>query len=350
MTNTSLHMNLLNQLLGRVLRSADPTLLLLLSRWSDSWKKARINKAETDANVQLIEDVVNAKSQLIKDVTKSMSQMIIKAQADELKTDSSAIESDSVSDMIEFQIEKKMTKLVASVKHAVKELEGLLDIPDPDPDPAWTNRWVDGAQNVDSEELQRLWGKILAGQIKSPGQTSLRTLSILRDMTQKEAQDFLNLMHYRIWTFILKKEVLKVLGERSINLITHFSDIGLLRGFGVSPNLIIQDDGTLTHEHCGYILRIAGQPGQQLDTVLTPYNTSLITAAGLELAQLCQHQEPDITYLSHFARLLAEQNCKLLIRKVENREGKKIQRDDIRIIEPFVEPEEHNQEEPSNAE
>ena len=320
----------------------------LLAPWRASQEgKARIITARDEGEVQRIQaEAETSTSQLI---AKARTEAREYAASDQPESDGGVVESNIVRKAVRFQAEKRVRNIQAIAGHAAEELKDK-EVPDHDPDPDWIARFFDGAQDVSSEELQKLWAKILAGEVKSPGQTSLRTLSILRNMTQKEAQDFLNLMHYRIWTFILKKEVSKVLGERSINLITHFSDIGLLRGFGVSPNLIIQDDWTLTHEHCGYILRIVGQPGQQLDTVLTPYNTSLITAAGLELAQLCQHQEPDITYLSHFARLLAEQNCKLLIRKVENREGKEIQLDDIYIIKPFVEPEERNQQEPSNAE
>ena len=350
----------LDKLLDYVASGIGATAGPMLAPWCASREgKAKIITAEADAKVRLTEAATDIKIQQMKQTAaeNSTSQLIAKEQAqarkyvvpDELEPGGHVrIGSNDVQKAMEFQAKKRLMNVGAIAGHAAEELKDK-EVPDHDPDPDWTARFFDGAQDVSSEELQKLWGKILAGEVKSPGQTSLRTLSILKNMTQKEAQDFLNLMHYRIWTFILEKEVLKVLGERSINLIAHFSDIGLLRGFGISPNLIIQDDGTLTHKHCGYILRIAGQPGQQLDTVLTPYNTALITAAGLELAQLCQHQEPDITYLSHFARLLAKQNCKLAIRKVENREGKEIQLPDIYIIKPFAEPQERNQEEPNNA-
>lgn len=358
MTNTSLYMNLLNQLLGRVLRSADPTLLLLVSRWSDSWKKARINKAETDANVQLIEDVANAKSQLIKDVTKSISQIIIKAQADKLKTDGSAIGSDSISDIIEFQIEKKVANLIAIVKHAAKKLEGLLDIPNHDPNPAWTNRWVDGAQDVSSEELQKLWGKILAGEVKSPGQTSLRTLSILRDMTQQEAKDFSDLMRFRIDNFILSEALPKVLGKNSDSWMAHFSDIGLIdRIPQFFPDIMLGNDGKLVIKHCGHALIIQGRPGQgfskllsEYDTWGMDYNTCLITTAGLELAKLCQHEQPNRHYLSHLARFLDRYKCKLKLAEIINQNSESFQHSEPEIIQPFVEPEERNQEEPNNAE
>lgn len=309
--------------------------------------KARIITAKDDAEVQRIQTESES----------STSQLIAKEQAearkyavasDELEFDGDGITPGNVQKAVEFQTKKRLMNVRAIAGHAAEEL-GDTEIPDHDPDPDWTARFFDCAQDVSSEYLQKLWGRILAGEVKSPGQTSLRTLSILRNMTQQEAKDFSRLMRFQIYTFILNRYVCRVLGEHSIKLMTHFSDIGLLGGFGTFPSLTIQNDGTLIGEHCGHFLRIEGQPGQPLK-VLTAYNTSLITSAGSELAELCQHEEPDITYLSHFAKLLAEQDCKLLIRKVVDRDGEKIQLPDIRVIEPFVEPEGHNQEEPNNAE
>jgi len=321
--------------------------------WLAPWRasregKARIIAAKADAEVTQIQAAVE----------NSTSQLIVKAQAEArgyvptsngLEPGGSVrIRPDHVQNAMEFQAEKRLNNVRAIAGYAAEEL-GDTEVPDHDPDPDWVARFFDGAQDVSSEELQKLWGRILAGEVKSPGQTSLRTLSILRNMTQTEAQDFLKLMRFRIVTFIFNKGVQKVLGEGSINLMVHFTDIGLLHSFGVSPNLIIQNDGTLIAEHCGYLLRIQGQPGQQLSQVLTVYNTSLITAAGLELAELCQHKEPDRLYLSHLARLLAEQDCKLSIRKIIDLYGRKIQLSAI-DIEPFVEPEEQDQKESTNAE
>ena len=41
-------------------------------------------------------------------------------------------------------------------------------------DDDWLLRWRDSAGRVSSEELQTLWGRVLAGEIKSPGTFSLR--------------------------------------------------------------------------------------------------------------------------------------------------------------------------------
>lgn len=64
----------------------------------------------------------------------------------------------------------------------------------------WFVRFFDSAGNIRNEEMQELWAKILAGEVRKPGSFSLRTLEKLRNMTQKEAELF-----RRIAEFILKE-------------------------------------------------------------------------------------------------------------------------------------------------
>ena len=60
--------------------------------------------------------------------------------------------------------------------------------PDRMVDDDWLFRWRDSAGKVSSEELQALWGRVLAGEIKSPGTFSLRTLEFLKNLSQGEAR------------------------------------------------------------------------------------------------------------------------------------------------------------------
>ena len=55
-------------------------------------------------------------------------------------------------------------------------------------DADWLRNWRDGAARVSSDELQSLWGKILAGEVKTPGACSLRTLDFIRNLSQDEAR------------------------------------------------------------------------------------------------------------------------------------------------------------------
>ena len=65
--------------------------------------------------------------------------------------------------------------------------------PDRTVDEDWLFRWRDAAGTVSTEDLQTLWGRVLAGEIKSPGSFSLRTLEFLKNISQKEAREITKL-------------------------------------------------------------------------------------------------------------------------------------------------------------
>jgi len=80
----------------------------------------------------------------------------------------------------------------ANVAKAVLQAEAELKA-DPTPPPKqqieddWLHRWRESAGQVSAEELQALWGKILAGELKSPGSYSYRLLDFIRNLTRDEA-------------------------------------------------------------------------------------------------------------------------------------------------------------------
>lgn len=59
-----------------------------------------------------------------------------------------------------------------------------------DLDPDWFFSFVKMAEEIFSPTMQELWGKIFAVETARPGSFSLKTLSILRQLTQKDAQIF----------------------------------------------------------------------------------------------------------------------------------------------------------------
>lgn len=60
----------------------------------------------------------------------------------------------------------------------------------------WLMRFFDAVGNITSEELQQLWGKVLANEISSPKSCTLRTLDMVRNMTPEEAKTFSLLCRY----------------------------------------------------------------------------------------------------------------------------------------------------------
>lgn len=61
-----------------------------------------------------------------------------------------------------------------------------------DLDPDWFFSFVKMAEEIFSPAMQELWGKIFAVETAMPGSFSLKTLHILKQLTQKDAQIFRN--------------------------------------------------------------------------------------------------------------------------------------------------------------
>ena len=174
----------------------------MLANWRASREgRARLTSARADAEVRRIEAQSEAEASLI----------IAKARAEAaeylLPVDAEVrgtieVTREDITESIEFQGRKRLANIKSVVNYAADEL-GDKEVPNHEPDPDWTARFFDCVQDVSSEGVQKIWAKILAGEVESPGRTSHRTFSILRDMSQSDARKFSDLMRFRISNFIL---------------------------------------------------------------------------------------------------------------------------------------------------
>ena len=106
--------------------------------------------------------------------------------------------------------------------------------PSDDPvDDDWLYSWREYAGRVSNDELQRLWGKILAGEIKQPGTYSFRTLEFLKGLSKAEAELISTAASFVIENRIYRKkeDFLKKDGLYTSQLL-FLQDIGILSGVG----------------------------------------------------------------------------------------------------------------------
>lgn len=73
---------------------------------------------------------------------------------------------------------------------AANEVSQMSDVSDKLVDEDWLARLFQIVKDVSSEEMQLVWGKILAGEIKEPGNFSFRTLETVRNLSQSDAEMF----------------------------------------------------------------------------------------------------------------------------------------------------------------
>ena len=101
-----------------------------------------------------------------------------------------------------------------AVLHAEEQLAGdTQQPPTREIDEDWLFAWREYAGRVAAEDLQRLWGSVLAGEVKSPGQYSIRTLEFLRTLSKAEAETISQLARYSIDGRIARKQA-AYLGNR----------------------------------------------------------------------------------------------------------------------------------------
>jgi uncharacterized repeat protein (TIGR03899 family) len=263
-------------------------------------------KAAASVNTTKIqsENKINSQSNQ-KRIVNWFSQVGVQAQSSSLKPSTGN------------EIIKRKKELLAQRK--LKNLENILnrtldfcldDGSEEDLDPDWFFSFVKMAEEIYSASMQELWGKIFAVETAKPGSFSLKTLGILKQLTQKDAQIFRNavnltsrrkgesspkilLGYYQktnLWSFFSSHK------EQQLNL----AEFGL----GYPDILSLMDLGLIHHseiESGELPISIAAEwrcAGQTLDLSAKRTGTTLVyykfTTTGAELCKLVTQKRQDI--------------------------------------------------------
>ena len=105
------------------------------------------------------------------------------------------------------------------------------DPPEKTIDTDWLFRWRESAGQTSSSELQNLWGRLLAGEIKSPGSFSLRTLDFLKNISSTEAVSIAKLSPFII-NGIVARDAMDILENDGITLavMLELQQLGIISG------------------------------------------------------------------------------------------------------------------------
>lgn len=93
-----------------------------------------------------------------------------------------------------FQEIQKQQHIETVVAHAYANLENEDCVAEEPVNTDWITRFFDSVATIGDEDMQILWGKILAGEVKQPGSFSLRTLETVKNVTKEEAELFYKLI------------------------------------------------------------------------------------------------------------------------------------------------------------
>lgn len=83
---------------------------------------------------------------------------------------------------------RKMNNTISVVELAQTQFAEGEQASDEPVNPDWLNRFFSIVEDVSDEDMQQLWARILAGEVKRPKSYSLRTLELLKNLSSKEAE------------------------------------------------------------------------------------------------------------------------------------------------------------------
>ena len=291
-------------------------------------------KAQQDAKAKLIGAKADADSlRLIADAQAEARRTLV--SPDESRRGTFEIDREQITQRLEFQ-EKKRQRNIASVVHDAAVELGDKEVPNHEPDHDWTARLFEGVQDVSSHDVRKIWAKILAGEVETPGGVSLRTLSILKNMSRQEANLFSEAMRYRLEDFILEGFCLrtsKILKQHHLTFT--FENIGLFYSpIGPRPSRLISTgkEGRKIMLNCNNVLILEGKPNHSVDIDAK----IILKEPAIELARFCgAESEPE--YLRYFAKHLSKKHCTLQIAPIisVSSDGEvSYYPKDLRVIEP----------------
>ena len=205
---------------------------------------------------------------------------------------------------LSFQEEKRQRNIVSVVRRAAEEL-GEKKVQSEEVDHDWTAEFFNNAQDVSTEEMQLIWAKILAGEVEHPGDTSTKTLSILKTMSQEIAILFKKSTQFVVFDFILNHreitdKVPEFLSYDELQMLSEHSLFNVGFGYGKkgeNKNTYLLSD----HEVAFSFYR---EDRKKFDLHIPAYN---LTQSGRELYRIVR-QDTSGDYLRELARFLYRQD------------------------------------------
>jgi Protein of unknown function (DUF2806) len=197
---------------------------------------------------------------------------------------------------LEAQTQIKFSNRAKVLEEAVKQLTFHPPQQDTDKtiDDDWLNMFSRIAEEKSTEELQSLFGKILAGEIREPGAINLRTLTVVSTLTRNEANKIVEIFKYVIdQRFISSLQNLTGLDNASVNML---DEMGIIRGVGVhlstSYNLKPHEQGILWGIKNGIRIK------NTTDSILTvTTSANFLTEAGKQLYKIAKVDDCPVDYL-----------------------------------------------------
>ena len=180
----------------------------------------------------------------------------------------------------------------------------------------WMTRFLNIAEEVSDEDMQNIWARVLAGEIKKPKSYSLRTLEVLRNLSKEEAALIMRVSSYQVGLDLLSTD------DFGVNLTDQIAldDI----------NIICGEELVRTYTpNKGKISFVLNK--QALINIYVPTEVKIklkgfkITKAGIEIMGLIQEHNYSVFYTDLSKDLKTKGATKVTINEIVNWNGNQYQ-------------------------
>ena len=179
--------------------------------------------------------------------------------------------------------------------------------------PDWMARFIESVKDVSDETMQSLWSSALAGEVATPGQTSLRTLDVLKSLSQQEAQEFKRILqlsasgswvYYPVGFIADNEEVASRIMPYEIK--QHMEECGFIR----HENALVRKFVNVQYAYFSigaFLFGMYPTPPHNAFNVHVPIFS--ISSVGQDIARFVPAKFPELWYLREFAKYLAEKQA-----------------------------------------
>lgn len=173
-------------------------------------------------------------------------------------------------------------------------------------DTDWLNHFARHAENISSSDLQSLWARILAGEIRKPGSSSLRTLEFLSTISAVDANRIVSAFALVVdasWIprFVDSKEYIKFPD------LLFLQEVGIIAGsFGLGGPRVTLSSSAKDAYRSGlrYFKKLALLKAANKDLKIN-IEVHPLTHVGLELFSIADTKNPDYAFFQTFVLSLS---------------------------------------------
>ncbi len=191
----------------------------------------------------------------------------------------------------------------------------------------WFMRFYEAVGSISDEEMQRVWAKILAGEVNRPGSFSLETLDVVRNLSKQDAELFTKICKHCIQSIphqLYLPRYDNYLEKCGITYseILRLDEIGLVNSSGlISLNFTIDHDHQASIINQGLIMFIAANNEKTKKCSISQYP---FTRIGCEIATLIGEATSDEDFILFAKEVAKEQSLKVSVHKINFYNGNSI--------------------------